>query len=232
MLAGGFQNASTCSHSSVKVKTLQSVPGCKHRSCTMHAMWPAVPRPVISLHMKSEITAAAAATRTDSAPMHGDFQAFKLCLEGHHSLYIRGHALQHCGTSTFTGCFDLMRDVRVQAGHLNRSTFTWAFLGAGRLTKICQPLRGEKEESRRLNIVYGSGLTTQPAVMHLQRDSQGADSKRDGRRVLATNAKSHVWLITMPPMARQFQNLLVGLVTLKPELLLLSTSVAVTRTFL
>jgi hypothetical protein len=115
---------------------------------------------------------------------------------------------------------------------LDWSRFTWDFLGAGRLTKICQPLRGEKEESRRLNIVYGSGPTKQSAVMHLHCDSHGADSKSDDRQVIATNAKSHVWLITMPPMARQFQNLLVGLVTLKPELLLLSASVVVTRTFL
>ncbi len=38
--------------------------------------------------------------------------------------------------------------------------------------------------------------------------------------------------MTMPPMARQFQSLLVGLATLKPVLMLLSSSVATTRTFL
>jgi hypothetical protein len=48
------------------------------------------------------------------------------------------------------------------------------------------------------------------------------------------DAKSQVWLMTIPPIARQFQSLLVALTTLKPPLLLLllSASVVMTSTFL
>lgn len=114
--------------------------------------------------------------------------------------------------------------------HVGTARANLGFLRCGEVDEDLPGFEGRKGSIAAFK--YSVGLRVDEAVcthapaMGKWRDAVQRDTKGE-----TTHAKSHVWLMTMPPMARQFQSLLVGLVTLKPLLLLLSVSVAVTSTF-